>query len=457
MLPLALVMKARGYDVCGSDRAYDQGRVPERFAFVEAQGIKMCPQNGSGITEDIGKVIVSAAVEETVPDYKAAKAKNIPIITRAELLSDIFNQTEQRIGIAGTSGKSTVTGMVGWMMSCAAEVYDTKQPTIINGATMKNFVTEELPFASSCVGEADQIVAEVDESDGSIAQYDPTIAVINNIAHDHKSMEELRTLFSGFAGKAQKAVLNLDNEETAKLAETIDENKRITFSLMRADADLLAINLSFEPDRTEFDLVHRATSKTYRVSLAVPGHHNIANALAALGVAIAADIDIELAIDAVGCFTGIARRYDVIGHKNFMTVIDDFAHNPDKIAATLRTLHQTTGRVQILFQPHGYGPLALLREELTKSFADGMKENDTLTLCDPLYLGGTTERKVTSADLVADIVALGKTATHTPDRETAAMAIVNTAERGDKIIVMGARDDSLTTLAQFILKRLPSR
>lgn len=455
MLPLALAMKARGYDISGSDRSYDQGRVPERFNYIKAQGITLYPQDGSGVTRNIGAVVVSGAVEKTVPDYKAALDQNIPIMTRAELLSDTFNKTETCIGIAGTSGKSTVTGMAGWILACAAKISKEEAPTIINGATMKNFVSDTAPFASALLGSQNKIIAEIDESDGSIAHYNPTIAVINNVAHDHKSMDELRTLFSDFAQKADKTILNLDNEETRNIAKGLSDSTRLTYSLNNQGADLFATNFTLLPYQTSFDLAYK--NKKYPVTLAVPGHHNAANALAALGVVISSGVDIELAIDALGLFTGITRRYDVVGQTNGITVIDDFAHNPDKIAATLHTLQQSDGRVQILFQPHGFGPLALLRKELATSFAKGMKPEDVLIICDPLYLGGSTSRKVTSEDLVKDIMSSGKNAVHMPDRNDAAEMICNGAKEGDKIVVMGARDDSLTTLAHSILDKLSTQ
>ncbi len=457
MLPLALVMQSRGCHVSGSDRAHDQGRVAERFDYLQDNGVTLYPQNGSGISPKVDKVVISTAVEETVPDYAAAKKQNIPIITRAQLLSGLFNNTPQRIGIAGTSGKSTVTGMVGWILTCAAKVENREIPTVINGATIKNFVTAGNPFASFQVGSADTIVAEIDESDGSIAQYAPTLAVINNIAHDHKSIDELRPLFSDFANKTKKVALNLDNQETAALAAALPAEKCVTFSLIRADADFMALNLVFESHETRFDLAHRASNGTYPVKLQIPGHHNIANALAALAITTEAGVDLALAIDALNHFAGIARRYDVIGHKNKITVIDDFAHNPDKIAATLRTLHQTEGRVQLFFQPHGFAPLSMLRSEFAACFAKGMTAEDITYICDPLYFGGTTTKEVTGNDLVQDIKALGKTAILTPTREDAARAIVNAAKAKDKIVIMGARDDSLTAFAHEIFKRLPLR
>ncbi len=470
MLPLALMMKARGADVRGSDRGRDQGRTPERFAFIERQGIALYPQDGSGVTADVGQLVVSTAVEDTVPDVQAAKRLGLPIRKRADLLAEIFNAAQTRIAVAGTSGKSTVTGMIGWILdSCG------KKPSIVNGAVMKNFVTPEAPFASAAVGDPDLMVVEADESDGSIALYHPTIAVLNNIALDHKSMEELRALFAAFIGKAQAAILNLDNEEVAGLSPFVtpaqagvpfgsNEKKRdarfrehddITYSLRNPAATLLASNLSPRPDGVTFDVRYAPMNEQATVRLKVPGEHNVANALAALGAALAASVPFADATQALETFKGIARRMDVIGMAGGVAVIDDFAHNPDKIAASLKTLHQFSGRLLILFQMHGYGPLKLLRAQLADCFAEHLGPEDLLYMPDPLYLGGTTDQSVGTAELAADIAAKGRMARHLPSRDDCAKALLAEAHPGDRLIVMGARDDTLPLLAKELLEKLP--
>src|SRR5665213_2486005 len=191
MTQLALIVQARGAEVAGSDRALDQGRGAARFDFLRARGVSLHPQDGSGLTSAGQTLVVSAAVEETIPDVQAARRIGAPIVTRAELLAELFNAAEVSVGVAGTSGKSTTTAMIGWILVCAG-----LDPTIMNGADMKNFVGPNAPFASARVGAGAACVSEVDESDGSIALYRPKIAIVTNIALDHKSMDELRGLFS---------------------------------------------------------------------------------------------------------------------------------------------------------------------------------------------------------------------------------------------------------------------
>lgn len=450
MLPLALIMKARGADVRGSDRSYDQGRTPERFAFAKGQGIKLFAQDGTGITPDLARVVVSTAVEKTVPDYARAEELGIPIAHRADLLAELFNASACGIAVAGTSGKSTVTGLIGWILHEAGQ-----KPTIVNGAVMKNFVTPDVPFAGSVVGDPDVFVAEVDESDGTIAKFMPRIAVLNNIAEDHKSMDELRALFRDFVGKAEKAVLNLDNAEVAALAAQLPDEKKITYGLTAPGARLRGENIAFAHQAVTFDVVDAQTQERVSVALPVPGRHNVSNALAALSASLARGVPLAVAAQALSGFKGIARRLDVIGRSpSGITVIDDFAHNPDKIAASLETLHQSAGRLLILFQMHGYGPLRLLRAGFAEVFAKGLGPNDLLVLPDPLYLGGTVDREVGTKDLAEDIVKQGGTAVHVPLRDLAATHLVAQAQPGDTLVIMGARDDTLTTLARDILARL---
>jgi UDP-N-acetylmuramate--alanine ligase len=444
MLPLASIVRARGAEVAGSDRALDQGRTAAKFDYLRGQGIDLYPQDGSGLRP--GQILVaSAAVEETVPDVQAALRLGLDRITRAELLAGLFNAAGTGIAVGGTSGKSTVTGMIGWILHQAG-----LEPTVMNGAVMKNFATPDAPFASALVGGEEVFVSEVDESDGSIALYRPRIAVLNNVSLDHKSMEELRALFGGFLAQAETAIVNLDDAESRALAGA----GAVGFSLHDPAADYAASEILEEPMAVSFAIAERRSGATARVRLAIPGRHNVANALAALAAACAAGVPLDRAADALAGFIGLRRRFDIVGSGGGVTVIDDFGHNPDKIAATLATCHAFPGRLLIFFQPHGYGPLRAMRRELVAAFAGGMASEDVLILCDPAYFGGTVERIVTSADIVADIVAAGRAAEHFPDRAQAGRRLAALARPGDRILVMGARDDTLSQFAGEVLAAL---
>ena len=445
MLPLALILRAKGCVVAGSDRALDQGRTPQKFEFLRARGIALFPQDGSGVTKRETIVVISAAVENTVPDVEAARHIGARLVTRAELLAQLFNAAPRSIGVAGTSGKSTTTGMIGWILSATG-----RDPTIMNGAVMKNFAGPDVPFASELAGKSDIFVSEVDESDGSIARYAPYIAVLNNIALDHKSLEELRALFRDFVAKAEIAVFNLDNTETKTLAA--ETGRAITYSLTDREADLRASNIMPAPNGISFDVRDDVT--TAKVALKVPGRHNVANALAALGATRASGLTLVEAAHALGDFAGIKRRLEIVGSANGVTVIDDFAHNPDKIAATLSTLHDFPGRQLILFQPHGYGPLRLMKDAFIDCFAQYLNVNDVLIMPEPVYFGGTVERSVSSTDITRGVQARGRSAFAFENRAGCADKMLEMAKPGDRIVIMGARDDTLSTFACELLAAL---
>lgn len=450
MLPLALIVQAQGARIEGSDRALDQGRTPEKFDWLRAHGVTLHPQDGSGVTRPDQIVIATGAVEETVPDIGAARRVGATIKTRPELLSELFNAAPTSIGVAGTSGKSTITGMIAWILHQTG-----RDPTVMNGAVMKNFADADHPFASALIGGSDLFVSEVDESDGSIARYDPTVAVVSNISLDHKSMEELRDLFGGFVQRAATAVLNLDNPETAALAQDLAPGKAITFALGEEAADLSAHDLQPQPTGMRFRLIEGWSE--FDVRLNVPGAHNVANALAALGAVKALGVSTAEAVKALESFAGIRRRMEVVGTVNAVTVIDDFAHNPDKIAATLKTLHAFDGRLLILFQPHGFGPLKLMRREFIDGFVGLMREDDVLLMPEPVYYGGTTDRSVGSEAVAEGVREAGRQAEALPDRAACGDRIVEMARPGDRILVMGARDDTLSSFAADLLERLGAR
>jgi UDP-N-acetylmuramate--alanine ligase len=449
MTPLALIVQARGGLVEGSDRALDQGRNTERFDFLRAHGVLLHPQDGSGVVRPSQILVTSAAVEETVPDVQAARRIGAAVITRAKLLADLFNSAALGVGIAGTSGKSTTVGMIGWILHCAG-----KSPTIMNGADMKNFINASSPFASARIGEGEIFVSEVDESDGSIKLFEPSVAVVNNISMDHKSLEELRTLFRGFIAKAQTVVLNLDNAESAALLAGLKPGQAITYSLNSTQAHLLASPPVRSPAGVAFQVKARETGEAVEVDLKVPGLHNVANALAALCATQACGVSLAAAAGHLGKFSGIRRRLEVVGTSNGITVVDDFAHNPDKISATLDTLHAFPGRLLLMFQPHGYGPIRFMKDALVDCFASGLRDEDVLVMPAPVYFGGTTDRSVGSDDIVCEIQRRGRKAFAFPDRGACGDLLVRLARRGDRIVVMGARDDSLSQFAYEILRRL---
>lgn len=451
MLPLALILKGHGAEVAGSDRSRDQGRTPEKFAWLESLGFTLHPQDGSGITSSTQVLVASAAVEDTVPEMVRARELDCPRMSRAELLARLFNAAPQGIAIGGTSGKSTVTGMAGWIMTRAG-----RDPTIMNGAVMKNFATPEAPFASARVGAGGVFVSEVDESDGSIALYRPQVAVLLNVSLDHKSMEELRALFGDFLARAAVAAVNLDDAEAAALAPLA--RHVVGFAIDNAEAALGVVPGSIVegPTAQSATVLDRRDGTAHPLTLQVPGRHNLANALAAIAACNAAGVPVAEAVAALGSFAGLARRFDIVGTSpGGVTVIDDFGHNPDKVAATLRTLKAHPGRVIAFFQPHGYGPLRQMGHELAETIARLLGPDDLTLLCDPVYFGGTVDRSEGSERIVDLIREHGGQAEYVPGRDDCAARLIQIARPGDRIAVMGARDDTLTLFARDLLARLP--
>ena len=451
MLPLALILRGLGAEVAGSDRSRDQGRTPEKFAWLESLGFTLVAQDGSGIHSAGQTLVASAAVEDTVPEMVRARELGCPRMSRAELLATLFNAAPARIAIGGTSGKSTVTGMTGWIMTAAG-----RDPTIMNGAVMKNFVAPDAPFASARVGQGGVFVSEVDESDGSIALYRPSVAVLGNVSLDHKSLEELRELFGDFLARADVAAINLDDAETAALAPRA--KAVVTFAIAHGEA-MIGVepgSIIESPTTLSARIIDRRDGSSHALALRVPGRHNLFNALAALAGANAAGVPLADAVAALGSFTGLARRFDIVGTSpGGVAVIDDFGHNPDKVAATLATLKAHPGRVIAFFQPHGYGPLRQMGHELADVMAAKLGPDDLTILCDPVYFGGTVDRSQGSERIVALIRDAGGQAEHIAAREDCAARIVALARPGDRVVIMGARDDTLTIFAKDVLARLP--
>jgi len=450
MLPLAQILQGRGAQVAGSDRSRDQGRTPEKFAALEAQEFTLFPQDGSGITSNDQILVASAAVEDTVPEMVRAKELGCMKLTRAELNSILFNTSGAGIAIAGTSGKSTVTGMLGWIMQAAG-----REPTIMNGAVMKNFVTPDRPIASAVVGGRSIYVSEVDESDGSIALYRPAVGVLLNVSLDHKSMDELRVLFGDYLERSRIAAVNADDPEALALLPRAQDV--ITFGVTQEKAQIGIVpgSIADGPVRQAASVIDRHDGSTHPLVLNMPGRHNLSNALAAIAGAACAGVPVGVAVEALGSFVGLARRFDIVGTSaSSVAVIDDFGHNPEKCAATLRTLKASPGRVIAFFQPHGYGPLKQMGHELAETFARELSADDITIMCDPVYYGGTVDRSEGTERIVKLIAEHGGKAEHIPSREDCGARMVELAQPGDRIVIMGARDDTLTLFARDVLGQL---
>ena len=282
--------------------------------------------------------------------------------------------------------------------------------------------------------------------------------MLNNISLDHKSMEELRVLFGDFLNRSKFIAVNFDDPEIVKLAQGHPDTDSFAFDNPAATLRIPRETIAATPTGISgqlFGIGYGDNLAPLEVRLNVPGEHNLMNALAAITGAYAMSINPCASVAALATFAGLARRFDIVGTSpSGITVIDDFGHNPEKVAATLATLRAHPGRIIAFFQPHGFGPLKQMGRELAQVFAERLEPDDCTILCDPVYFGGTADRSVASGNVVEWIETAGGCAEHIPDRSACGERIVELARPGDRIVVMGARDDTLRTFARGILERL---
>ena len=434
---LAQVLRHRGKAVRGSDRSFDRGENGWIRRSLRDQGASVYPQDGSGVP-GARELVVSSAVEPDNPDVMAALSLGLPVRKRADLLADLFNASDG-IAVGGTSGKTTVTGMVGHILASAD-----RDPTVINGGIMLNAARP--PFLGNAMcGSPNLTVIEADESDGTIALYRPAVAVLTNISLDHKPLAELRSIFLRFSESAGRAVVvNLDCPESGELGVP----EAVTFSIERSDATFAAMGATALPGGSAFT-IHDVPFR-----LRVPGRHNVANAAAAVAACAQLGVPVARAAAALAEFRGILRRLQILGSAAGTTVIDDFAHNPDKIRATLATLKESQGRLIAVFQPTGFGPTRFLRDGLIAAFADGLGPDDLLVMPEIYYAGGTAVKDISSSDIVTAVAQRGVPAEFIPRREDIADRLVQVARHGDRIVIMGARDNTLTDFGKRLLDML---
>jgi len=439
MSALAQVLKARGDDVRGSDRSFDQGKDEKNKKALESVGIKIFKQDGSAINKDTDFLYISTAVEDSIPDVKKALELGVKIKKRSDLLAEIFSGFKYGIAVGGTSGKTTLTAMIGYILDMAQ-----KKPTVINGGLLKNYEGQN-GIENVILNDGDIAVIEADESDGSIEKYTPYISVVNNITIDHKPIEELKKLFSDFIKKAKFGVVNLDCENSK---EFLSFKNVKTFSIKNKDADVYLSDIKPLKDGVSYKL----KEKTFKLKLI--GAFNVANAAAAILTTSLLGVDIFQAATILQDFLGTKRRLDVIGVKNNITVIDDFAHNPDKVKASMSALKDYKGRVLVMFQPHGFSPMRMMGRQIIESFYQTMDKEDILFMPEIFYAGGSVTRDISSADLIDYGKSLGLNAEFYMSRDEIKNKILEIVQKGDRVVIMGARDNTLPDFCKSILESI---
>lgn len=439
MSALAQVIKSKGHFVSGSDRVRDRNRTSEIFHKLEIGGIKLYPQDGSGVCNLTDYAVVSSAIEDDNPDLKTAEKHNIRIIKRSELLGSLFND-KHGIAIGGSTGKTTVCGMTSWILDKAS--YD---PTVIGGGYMKNYITDK-SLGNARVGASDIVVIEADESDGSLVSYTPKVSVITDLSKDHKTTDELADLFSKFAGNTSGTIII--NESCVNSIRFNGKAKTIIKYGESRRADIRVSQIECYPFGSKF----KADGSGFELN--IHGLYNVFNALAAIAVARVEGVTSNEIKKALGSFKGIKRRMEIVGEKNGVKVIDDYAHNPKKLQAAIDAARINSARIIVIFQPHGYGPTNFLRKELIATFVDKLLSDDTLIMPEIFYAGGTASKVISSEEIIKDLKGRGMNAFFIPKRDDIVEEVRHRANPGDSILVMGARDDSLTDLCHAILNGL---
>ena len=419
MNALAQALSGGGWRVSGSDRYQDQGQDLEVIHKLKAAGIHFHPQTGEGVLPDTGAVVVSSAIEPDNPDIVAAQRLNIPVRHRAEMLAELVAGKEV-VAIAGTSGKTTVTGMVGWLLEQVGA-----DPTVVNGGALVNWA-DARRIGNVRIGQSRLCVIEADESDRSLLRFSPDWALITNMSADHFSLEETERLFAQFKSQVRRECL------------------------VGWDAGMPWQGLVPKLDKQGA----RFTYEGLEFELPMLGAHNAENALQAAILCQRMGFALKSIRDALSRFQGIQRRLENIGVAAGVTVLDEYAHNPAKIAAAWRAVAPHYGRVLAFWRPHGYKPLSLMFEDLVETFAGLCRPADRLYLMPVYYAGGTVSKQRDSDELVARLCEHGVPATWIPDYEGLMTEIKGQAKEGDVVLGMGARDPGIPQFARDLVAAL---
>jgi UDP-N-acetylmuramate--alanine ligase len=433
MSALAQYLSWQGMNISGSDRFIDnKDTAGIKKGLLEA-ACQLFPQDGSGISTGTDIICVSSAIEDTNPDIVKARSLNIPVVHRSDVLASII-QTRQTIAIAGTSGKSTVTAMIFEFLSAC-----NKSPSLISGASLRRLENDGL-IGNAYNGKSELLVVEADESDGTLVKYSPAIGVILNISKDHKPVPEVLELFKTLAKRSACTITNADDP----LLSAVHSNH--TFGITEA--------ATFHPESIESlpgsgVLVHEGI----RYELPLPGLHNLSNCAAAISVCLQLKCDRQMLAASVKKYQGVARRFTVIPTLKGVFVVDDFAHNPEKIKAAVTASRGISKRLTIIYQPHGFGPTRFLKDDYVNTFQKILNTGDTLYLLPIFYAGGTAKKDISSEDIITSLGDVSFTAKSVNSREWLLEEVKRNTSSGECIVLMGARDPSLSSFAQKIAEQ----
>lgn len=421
MSSLAHITHRAGYKVGGSDRA-----LSPLTARLAAEGLEIFEGHDAAHLDGYDALVYTVAVREDTPELVRARAEGLPVISRADYLGFLMRGYTNRVGISGMHGKSTTTSMT-------TEVFlaGDADPTVISGAELSSI------GGAYRVGGEENFIFESCEYMDSFLDFYPSIAVVLNIEMDHvdyfRDLDQIKRSFRAYIEKTRGcgcAVLNADDENVMDMAADF-AGSVLSFGIHK-DADVMARNIEYTGEGTSFDLCHGSMKK--RVTLRVPGEHNVYNALAAAVCGILCGIPSGQIVCGLGNFRGAARRMDEKGRCNGARVFEDYAHHPTEISATLRAAkHMGFDRVFCVFQPHTYSRT----KGLFDGFAAALRLCDTAILAD-IYPARETDTLGMSSSLLAK--AVGENALYFDSLEKIVAYLKENAAEKDAILVMGAGD-----------------
>jgi UDP-N-acetylmuramate--alanine ligase len=441
MSPLAALLRRRGHAVQGSDRSLDQGKNAAVAASLRALGVELYPHDGTAVTAAVDRFVHSTAVEAATPEMRAAEALRLPRQTRPALLAEIVAAGRPGVAIAGTSGKSTITGMLAWLLREGGV-----PATIIGGAALVG----EGGGGCLVAGPADAaVVAEACESDGTLVGYHPTLGLVHNVSRDHDELPALRAQFRTFAAGCQTLFVNAASPEAFALGGS--SRKTLSYGLgSEADAPLVVERVG--PDRALGTL--RVEGRALTLDVPQPGLHNLENAAAAALVALRLGLGMSTIEQLLARFPGVGRRFEIVGvTPTGIRVVDDYAHNADKLRAALTTAQAGADRVVAVFQPHGFGPARFLRPELRELLPRLLRPQDRFCYAEIFYAGGTVARDI-SGEMLADDLRVSRDCGFAPTHDAVRGWVTKEARPGDTVLVMGARDPDLPTLSRAVFAAL---
>ena len=438
MSAIAQYLAGIGKNVTGSDRYFAPGVFNETKEKLEQAGIKCFLQDGEGIDKTTDLVVVSTAIEDTVYEVQKAKQLNIPIIRRSALLA-LISKSKKTIAVGGTSGKSTTSAMLFDILELAG-----MQPGIISGAGLVSIIKEG-KIGNAKVGDGEWLVIEADESDGSIVEYEPEIGVLLNVDKDHQEIDELMSMFTSFKNNSKRFIVNQSNALAKQLSQDITQD------------------FSSDENSGAFYIAKNFTQQGFKIQYAIGnvqfainsiGKHTMENGLAAAAIANQIGVDLQTCADALKHYEGIYRRHQVLGNKNGVWVIDDYAHNPVKCAASIAACQQVAPRVVAWFQPHGYGPTRFLKDDFVKEISSVLRDEDEIWMSEIFYAGGTADKTISAKELIDDISALGKKAFFVEDRKYFLSKARSHLTNNSVLLLMGARDPGLEAFGREIWNEL---